>query len=199
PRFWPIGLVFKGFDSLLLMIFMEEPRATQSLEGGRKYMTNIFWLIASTAVAAFMAVTMIIVRLKAAKKPASVKKIILPPLFMSTGALMFFFSEFQVKWIQVFEAISVGMIFSLFLIKTSKFEIRKQEIYLIPLKAFSLILFGLLGIRIVIKLIVGSSISLGETCGMFYLLGYGIILTWRLVMLYKFKQLEQKIRHSYSN
>src|SRR5690625_6680991 len=86
------------------MIFMEEPRAIQSLEGG-KYMTNIFWLIASTAVAAFMAVTMIIVRLKAAKKPASVKKIILPPLFMSTGSLMFFFPEFQVKWIQVFEEI----------------------------------------------------------------------------------------------
>jgi len=177
---------------------MEEPRAIQSLEGG-KYMTNIFWLIASTAVAAFMAVTMIIVRLKAAKKPASVKKIILPPLFMSTGSLMFFFPEFQVKWIQVFEAISVGIIFSLFLIKTSKFEIRKQEIYLIPSKAFALILFGLLGIRIVIKLIIGSSISLGETSGMFFLLGFGMIMTWRLAMLYKFKQLEKKLRHSYSN
>src|SRR5699024_7989311 len=105
----------------------------------------------------------------------------------------------QVKWIQVFEAISVGMIFSLFLIKTSKFEIRKQEIYLIPSKAFSLILFGLLGIRIVIKLIVVSSISLGETSGMFYLLGYGMILRWRLVIFYKFREHEQKIRQSYSN
>src|SRR5699024_12581192 len=121
-------------------------------------MNNISLLIASTAVAAFMAVTMTIVRLKAAKKPASVKKIILPPLFMSTGALMFFFSEFQVKWIQVFEAISVGMIFSLFLIKTSKFEIRKQEIYLILSKDFSLILFCFFGICIVIILIVCSSI-----------------------------------------
>src|SRR5699024_1207163 len=141
-----------------------------------------------TAVAAFMAVTMIIVRLKAAKKPASVKKIILPPLFMSTGALMFFFSEFQVKWIQVFDAISVGMIFSLYRITTPKLEIRNQEMYLIPLNAFSLILFGLSGIGILLKLIVGSSISLGETSGMFYLLGYGMIRPWRLVMLSKFKQ-----------
>src|SRR5690625_7029875 len=108
-----------------------------------------------------MVVTIINVKLKAAKKPTSVKKIILPPLFMSTGALMFFFPEFQVKWIQVFEAISVGMIFSLFLIKTSKFEIRKQEIYLILSKPFSLILFGLLGIPIVIKSIMGGPILLG--------------------------------------
>lgn len=162
-------------------------------------MTNTFWLIASTVVAAFMAITMIIVRLKAAQKPASVRKIILPPLFMSTGACMFFFPEFQVKWIQVFEAISVGVIFSVLLIKTSKFEIRKQKIYLIPSKAFALILFGLLGLRIIIKLIIGSSISLGETSGMFFLLGFGMILTWRLAMLYKFLQLEKKLMHSYSH
>lgn len=159
----------------------------------------MFWLIASTVVAAFMAVTMIFVRLKAAKRPASVKKIILPPLFMSTGAFMFLFPGFQVGWSQVLEAISVGIIFSIFLIKTSKFEIRKQKIYLIPSKSFAFILFGLLFVRIVIKIIIGSSISFGETSGMFYLLAFGMIITWRLTMLYKYMQLEKQLRHSYSN
>ena len=153
----------------------------------------MFWLVASTVVAGFMAVTMIFIRLKAAKKPASVKKIILPPLFMSTGALMFIFPEFHIKWIQVFEAISIGMICSIFLIKTSKFEIRDKAIYLIPSKSFVFILFGLLLFRICIKLIIGSAITLGETSGMFFMLAFGMIATWRMAMLYLYLQLEKTL------
>lgn len=156
----------------------------------------MFWLVASTVVAAFMAVTMIFVRLKAAKKPASIKKIILPPIFMSTGALMFIFPAFQIQWIQVLEALIVGMVCSIFLIKTSKFEIRGQAIYLIPSKSFVFILFGLLLFRIIIKLAIGSTISLGETSGMFFLLAFGMIATWRLSMLYKYLQLESKLKYS---
>lgn len=155
----------------------------------------MFWAVASTVVAMFMAITMIFYRLKAAEKPASVKKIILPPLFMSTGALMFLFPIFQVSWLQAIEALAVGMFFSIFLIKTSKFEIRNQNIYLIPSKAFAFILFGLLGIRIIAKLILNSQISLGETSGMFFLLAFGMIATWRLAMLYKFKKLETKFEN----
>lgn len=156
----------------------------------------MFWLVASTVVAAFMAVTMIFVRLKAAKKPASIKKIILPPLFMSTGALMFIFPEFQIKWIQVLEAVGVGIICSIFLIKTSKFEIRNKAIYLIPSKSFIFILFGLLLSRICIKLLIGSTISLGETSGMFFLLAFGMIATWRISMLYKYVQLEKRLEQA---
>lgn len=155
----------------------------------------MFWAVASTVVAMFMAITMIFYRLKVAEKPASVKKIILPPLFMSTGALMFLFPIFQVSWLQAIEALAVGMFFSIFLIKTSKFEIRNQNIYLIPSKAFAFILFGLLGIRIIAKLILNSQISLGETSGMFFLLAFGMIATWRLAMLYKFKKLETKFEN----
>ncbi|MGP4107082.1 CcdC family protein [Virgibacillus sp. L01] len=153
----------------------------------------MFWLIASTVVACFMAVTMIFIRLRASKQPASVKKIILPPLFMSTGALMFIFPEFQVKWVQVIEAFSVGVLFSFFLIKTSKFEIKNQAIYLIPSKSFIFILFGLLLVRIIMKLAIGATISFGETSGMFFLLAFGMIVTWRIAMLFKFKKLEKQL------
>lgn len=156
----------------------------------------MFWLIASTVVACFMAVTMIFIRLKASKQPASVKKIILPPLFMSTGALMFIFPEFQVKWAQVVEAFSVGVIFSFFLIKSSKFEIKNHAIYLIPSKSFIFILFGLLLVRIIMKLAIGATISFGETSGMFFLLAFGMIVTWRIAMLYKFKKLEKRLEYS---
>lgn len=152
---------------------------------------TMFWLVVTTVVAAAMAVAMIFVRLKASKKPATIKRIILPPFFMSTGALMFIFPVFHIEWIQVLEAFSVGMIFSLLLIKSSKFEIRGNDVFLIPSKAFPFILFGLLVVRIAIKLIVGSHISLGETSGMFFILALGMILTWRVVMLYQFLQIKK--------
>jgi len=127
-----------------------------------------------------MATMMIFIRLRAARKPASVKKIILPPLFMSTGAFMFLFEPFQVSWQQVLEAMSVGVVFSILLIKTSKFEVRDKQIYLKASKAFGAILIGLLLLRIVLKLIVGQSVSFGETSGMFFLLALGMILSWRI-------------------
>ncbi|MBM7552637.1 CcdC family protein [Thalassobacillus pellis] len=158
----------------------------------------MFWLVASTVLAACMATGMIFIRMRAARRPASVRKIILPPLFMSTGALMFFVPMFQVEWAQVAEAISVGILFSLFLIKTSTFEVKEGEVYLKPSRAFVFILFGLLALRIVLKMIIGQNISLGETSGMFFLLAFGMIITWRLAMLYKFLKIEKTMKRSLS-
>ncbi|MBB6452817.1 membrane protein CcdC involved in cytochrome C biogenesis [Salirhabdus euzebyi] len=153
----------------------------------------MIWAVASTIAAVFMATLMIFIRMKAAKKPASVKKIILPPFMMSTGALMFLFPQFQVSWIQVLEAVSVGIIFSVLLIVSSKFEIKGNDIYLIPSKAFVFILFGLLALRIILKTIVGQSISFGETSGMFFLLAFGMIISWRTAMLLKFLKLKKQL------
>ncbi|SFK29198.1 Membrane protein CcdC involved in cytochrome C biogenesis [Halobacillus dabanensis] len=153
----------------------------------------MLWLIASTIIAAVMATGMIFVRLRAAKQPASVKKIILPPFFMSTGALMFVFPMFRVQWSQVLEALMIGVIFSVFLIRTSKFEVRDGEIYLKPSKAFIFILFGLLILRVVFKIIIGQHVSFGETSGMFFLLAFGMIITWRLAMLRQYLHLEKNI------
>lgn len=156
-------------------------------------MNNTLLIVGSTIVAIFMAVTMILIRIKTAQKPTSVKRIILPPIFMSSGALMFIFPAFRLGYIQIFEALIVGIIFSIFLIKTTTFEMKQQQIYLIPSRSFIFILFGLLGIRIVIKLIVGSTISFEETSGMFFLLAFGMIISWRIAMLYKYIQLKNKV------
>ncbi|MDY0408232.1 cytochrome c biogenesis protein CcdC [Virgibacillus soli] len=155
----------------------------------------MFWIIASTVVATCMAVLMIFVRLKMAKKPTTVKKIILPPIFMSTGAFMFLFPEFHLTIEEVLEALILGGVFSIFLIKTSKFEIKGSDIYLIPSKSFIFILIGLLVVRMGIKVIIGSQISLGATSGMFFLLAFAMIVSWRLAMLRKFKKVERELKH----
>ncbi|RCW70610.1 CcdC family protein [Saliterribacillus persicus] len=151
------------------------------------------WAIASSVGAVIMAVGMIFIRMRASKRPTNVKRIILPPVFMSTGAAMFIFEYFRVAWIQVIEAFFVGAVFSILLILTTKFEKRDGDIFLIPSKWFIVTLFGLLLIRIVLKAILGQHISLGETGGMFFILAFGMIITWRISMLFKYLRIVNKI------
>lgn len=157
-------------------------------------MNSSILIAASSVIAIFMAVTMIFVRAKASKKPTSPKKIILPPIFMSTGAVMFFIPEFRLNGMEVIEALLLGAIFSLLLIKTTKFEREGNDIYLIPSKAFIFVLVGLFLLRLIIKMIVGAHISFGETSGMFFLLAFGMIISWRIAMLIKYYRLREAIK-----
>lgn len=153
----------------------------------------MFWIIVSTFVAASMATLMIFVRAKGAKRPATIKRIILPPLFMSTGALMFIFPMFRVDLFQYIEAIGVGMFCSIFLIWTTHFEIKGKDIYVIPSKAFIVVISSLLVIRVGLKLLFGQTIAFGELSGMFYLLALGMIVSWRIAMVITFKKIKRSI------
>ena len=82
----------------------------------------VYLIIGSTVLALFMGTMALIVRTKAAKRPVTPLKIILPPLFMSTGALMFIFEEFQVPLPQVLEALLVGILFLNYLDKNDEFR-----------------------------------------------------------------------------
>jgi membrane protein CcdC involved in cytochrome C biogenesis len=151
------------------------------------------YVLASTIGAIGMAIFVTFMRMKAAKKPASVKKIILPPIFMSTGALMFIFPIFRVHFLQIVEALTVGMLFSILLIKTSKFEVRDAEIYLKRSKAFVFILIGLLAVRVAAKLVLSSTIDVGELSGMFWILAFGMIVPWRVAMYLQFRKLHNEL------
>lgn len=156
-------------------------------------MNNTLLIVGSTIVALFMATAMIVVRVKSSRKPTSVKRIILPPIMMSTGAFMFILPLFRVPGIEIIKSLVIGIIFSFLLIKTTKFEIRQQDIYLIPSKAFIFILFGLLIVRLTSKLMMGRTISFGETTGIFFLIAFGMIISWRLAMLFKYYSLKNEL------
>ncbi|WP_102262373.1 CcdC family protein [Mesobacillus jeotgali] len=153
------------------------------------------YVLASTVGAIGMAIFVTFMRMKAAKRPASAKKIILPPIFMSTGALMFIFPVFRVHFLQIIEALSVGILFSILLIKTSKFEVRGREIFLKRSKAFVFILIGLLIVRVIAKLVLSSSIDFGELSGMFWILAFGMIVPWRVAMYLQFKKLHNELHN----
>lgn len=150
--------------------------------------------VLSSIIALCMAVGMMFLRLKSAKKPVTLKKIVLPPIFMSTGACMYFLPEFRLTSSEILEAVIVGLFFSIFLIKTSKFEIRGKDIYLIPSKAFIFILVGLLAVRLGMKEYLSQSIDLGQLSGMFFLLAFAMIVSWRIGMYRSFIKLQKEIQ-----
>lgn len=150
-------------------------------------------ILLSSVLALFMGIAVMFLRMKASKKPVSAKKIILPPIMMSTGAIMFFHPYFRVTAPELVEAVSVGMLFSILLIKTSKFEIRENEIYLKRSKAFAFILVGLLAIRLAAKSILSQAIDVGELSGMFWILAFGMIVPWRVAMFFQYKKLMLKL------
>jgi membrane protein CcdC involved in cytochrome C biogenesis len=139
-----------------------------------------------------MATVVIVLRMRGSRKPVSVRRIILPPLFMSTGFAMFHFPETATPLIYDVIAFFTGMIFSIPLILTSRFEIVGQDVYLKRSRAFFGILVVLVIIRFAMKMWVNDSLTIMQTAGLFFVLAYGMIVPWRLAMLYMYRQLVKK-------
>ncbi|MEH6991747.1 cytochrome c biogenesis protein CcdC [Neobacillus drentensis] len=151
------------------------------------------FVVVSSIGAVFMGIFALFVRIKAAKKPTNVKKIILPPVFMSSGAFMYVVPQFRLTGMEIIEVVILGMLFSILLIKTSKFEIRENEIYLKRSKAFIYILVGLLIVRLALKSILSTTIDFGELSGMFFLLAFSMIVPWRVAMYLDYKKLYRQL------
>ena len=138
------------------------------------------------------AIMVIVIRLKAAEKPTSIKKIIIPPLGMSTGFLMFLFSPFRIEWTWAISAFVIGALFlSIPLILTSKFEVRNRKIYLQRSRTFIWILIALLVLRLSLHSYLEEYITLYQTAGLFFILAFGMLLPWRIAMLLQYQKVLQ--------
>ena len=149
--------------------------------------------ILSMGFAILMGLGVIMIRMKAQNYPTNIKKIILPPFFMSSGALMYVIPYFRLTGLEILEAVCVGMFFSIFLILTSNFVVKDNHIYMKRSKLFPVILITLLVIRSVMKFYLSSTIHAGELGGMFFLLAFSMIVPWRIAMLIKFLKLEKTL------
>jgi len=139
-----------------------------------------------------MATAVIMLRMRTGKKPVSTRKIILPPLFMSTGFIMFHFPETLTPIPYDIIAFGLGMLLSVPLILTSSFEIVGQDVYLRRSKIFFVVLLGLLLIRTIMKVWIGDTFTPLQTAGLFFVLAFGMILPWRMAMLYTYHRFYKK-------
>ena len=65
--------------------------------------------------------------------------------------------------------------------------------YLKRSKAFVFILIGLLVVRIVFKTYLSQSLDLGQLSGMFFLLAFAMIVSWRIAMYRSFTKLQKEM------
>ncbi|MBA1354431.1 CcdC family protein [Staphylococcus cohnii] len=153
----------------------------------------MLYLVFSIVVAFLMGIGVIVVRMKAQQYPVNEKKIILPPFFMATGALMYVVPYFRLTGMEIIECIVLGVLFSTILIWTSRFETSGSEVYMKRSKAFPIILISLLLIRTIMKIFISNKIDPGEIGGMFFLLAFCMIVPWRLAMLYQYKKVKKTL------
>lgn len=156
----------------------------------KEYEDTLF-IIASIG-AIIMGLLVILWRNNETKTPLHLKKIIIPPIMMSTGALMFLFPYFRLDNLLILEAVVVGIVFSFALLLTTKYEVKDDELYVKASKLFPVILVGLLIIRTFMKTILSQEITPGEIGGMFFLLAFTMIVIWRTSMVLHYLQFKKK-------
>ncbi|MCM3701820.1 CcdC family protein [Paenibacillus macerans] len=144
--------------------------------------------IAFTFGALFMAVAVLFIRLKASRRPVTIQKIIIPPLGMTTGFMMFVVPETHIPVTWGIIAFALGwLLFSYPLIRTTKFEKVDGQVYAQRSRSFIFILIGLLAVRMLLHEAVEQYISVLQTGAVFFLLAYGMIIRWRLFMLKQYR------------
>lgn len=137
-----------------------------------------------------MALLSVFVRTRSASRPVTVRGILLPPLGMSTGFIMFLFPFTHIPWSWAIAAWLAGaLLFSLPLIAGTRFETSGDQVYVRKSKSFAVILLVLLSLRLLLHSYVERYVSLPQTGALFFMLAFGMILPWRLAMLYRYRKL----------
>lgn len=148
-------------------------------------------LQAGSVVMSLLAGTaLMILRVRAARRPTTLKKIIMPPIGMATGFVMFALPAMHIPWLWAISAWGTGLlIFAFPLIVTTRMERREQDIYLIRSKAFIFIMVSLLLARLTMHGMVEKYLSIAQTGALFFLLAFGMIVPWRLAMISEYVRL----------
>ena len=147
----------------------------------------------SVAVTILSGFAVAFLRLRASNRPTNLRKIIIPPLGMSTGFLMFVAPFMRVPWLWALGAFAAGaLLFAYPLIRTSKLERSGGEIVLKRSKTFIFIILFLLVIRLLLHEEIQQYVTIPQTGALFFVLAFGMILVWRLAMLRSFLKLQRE-------
>ena len=129
-------------------------------------------------------------RIRETQSPATARKILIPPLGMSTGLFMFVAPPARVPLLWALGAFLVGAVcFSYPLIHTSTLTRSGDAIFLKRSRAFLGILLVLLAVRLLARNYVEQYVDAIQTGSLFFLLAFGMILPWRIVMYLRYRKL----------
>ncbi len=144
---------------------------------------------AATVLAVVMTIFWMTFRHREAARPLSPRRILIPPLGMSTGSFMYLVPAFRPAPTLVAEAVAAGAVCGAILVATTRLELRGAAVYLRRSRAFMYILLGLIAVRWIARLWLRQSIPFEQLSGMFFLLALVMILEWRAAMFLRYRRL----------
>jgi membrane protein CcdC involved in cytochrome C biogenesis len=128
-------------------------------------------------------------RIREARGPVSLKKIILPPLGMATGFSMFLVPAFRIPWTWAFGAFLVGAVVLAYpLLRTSKLVRDGDMVLMQRSNAFFTVILGLAAIRLLARGYFDTFLTVQQTGALFFVLAFGMILHWRVRMLFEYRR-----------
>lgn len=129
-------------------------------------------------------------RIREGRTAVTKRKIIIPPLGMSTGFCMFLAPMFRVPWAYAGVAFALGaMVLAWPLVKTSRLAWQGDQVMMHRSASFFLVMVVLAIIRIVAHSYLDAIMSIQQTAGLFFILAFGMILRWRVSMLLEYRRL----------
>jgi len=129
-------------------------------------------------------------RIRETRTPVTTRKIIIPPLGMSTGFAMFAVPSMRIPFVWAVVAFLVGaLVLSVPLERTSTLERSGDVVVMRRSNGFLLILLVLLAIRVALHEWVGELLPPKQTASLFFVLAFGMILRWRVGMLVRYRRL----------
>ena len=138
----------------------------------------------------FGGIVMLAWRVRETRVPVSRNAIIIPPLAMSTGFMMFIVPMMRIPWLWAISAFLLGfLVLSWPLVSSTRLEPRDGVVWMKRSRAFLMILLVLLAIRLALHDYIGHIISPLQTASLFYLLAFGMIVRWRLVMYLQYQRI----------
>lgn len=129
-------------------------------------------------------------RYRETRRPINLRRILIPPLGMATGFCMFLAPPTRIPWSWGLAAFALGaLVFSIPLARTSTLTRHGDEVLMERSRAFLWILLGLLAVRLLLHSWIEQFITPIQTGAVFFCLGFGMILRWRVGMLLQYRRL----------
>lgn len=132
-------------------------------------------------------------RLRETTRPVTTRSIIIPPLGMSTGFSMFAYAPMRIPASWALTAFVLGATLLAYpMIKSSRLVREGDVILLKRSRAFLAILLGLVALRFGLREYVGHYVSPLQTGSLLFVLAFGMILHWRVLMYLEYRRLRSE-------
>jgi len=139
------------------------------------------------------AIAVMVWRVRESRTAVTAKKIVIPPLGMATGFVMFVVPAFRVPWSWAGIAFLLGAVGLAYpLLRTSRLVREGETVMARRSHAFFAVIILLAGIRVAARGYLDTVLSVQQTAGLFFILAFGMILRWRTDMFVQYRRLTNK-------